>query len=156
MDVRIKTDNLKFKFRVSAVFIYEDKLLVDSYGEGRYCLPGGYVALGETSTEGMIREIKEETTLDFNIVKFMGVIENFFTNKNNDNTHEIDFYYQVELNDDINKFDLNYIEDDHGFIIHHDFKWIDLKELDNYDIVPNIIKKEIKENKEVFHYIIKE
>ena len=75
MDIKIKTDDLKFKFRVSAVFIHDCKLLVDKYRtEESYCLPGGYVNLGETSSEGMIREIKEETNLDFKVVKFMGII----------------------------------------------------------------------------------
>ena len=60
MDIKIKTDDLKFKFRVSAVFIHDGKLLVDKYRtEESYCLPGGYVNLCETSSEGMIREIKE-------------------------------------------------------------------------------------------------
>ena len=100
MDIKIKTDDLKFKFRVSAVFIHDGKLLVDKYRtEESYCLPGGYVNLGETSSEGMIREIKEETNLDFKVVKFMGIIENFFTNFDKDKTHEIDFYYKVELNE---------------------------------------------------------
>ena len=100
MDIKIKTDDLKFKFRVSAVFIHDGKLLVDKYRtEESYCLPGGYVNLGETSSEGMIREIKEETNLDFKIVKFMGIIENFFTNFDKDKTHEIDFYYKAELNE---------------------------------------------------------
>ena len=31
MDIKITTDDLKFKFRVSAVFIHEGKLLVDKY-----------------------------------------------------------------------------------------------------------------------------
>ena len=76
----------------------------------------------------MIREIKEETNLDFKIVKFMGIIENFFTNFDKDKTHEIDFYYKVELNEvaDLKNFDLNRIENDNGFIIHHHFKWIEL------------------------------
>ena len=30
MDIKIKTDDLKFKFRVSAVFIHDGKLLVDN------------------------------------------------------------------------------------------------------------------------------
>ena len=41
MDIKIKTDDLKFKFRVSAVFIHDGKLLVDKYRtEESYCLPG--------------------------------------------------------------------------------------------------------------------
>ena len=73
MDIKIKTDDLKFKFRVSAVFIHDCKLLVDKYRtEESYCLPGGYVNLGETSSEGMIREIKEELTIEINVESYLG------------------------------------------------------------------------------------
>ena len=148
MDIKIKTDDLKFKFRVSAVFIHDGKLLVDKYRtEESYCLPGGYVNLGETSSEGMIREIKEETNLDFKVVKFMGIIENFFTNFDKDKTHEIA---------DLQNFDLNKIENDNGFIIHHHFKWIELSKLNECNLLPNSIKEDILNDTGIFHYVIKE
>ena len=36
-------------------------------------LPGGFVDIGETVEEAVIREMKEETTLDVNIQKLLGV-----------------------------------------------------------------------------------
>ena len=106
----------------------------------------------------MIREIKEETNLDFKVVKFMGIIENFFTNFDKDKTHEIDFYYKVELNEveDLKKFDLNRIENDNGFIIHHHFKWIELSKLNECNLLPNSIKENILNDTGIFHYVIKE
>ena len=80
MDIKILGNDLKFKYRVSAIFIRDNKLLVNKYDENSYCLPGGYVEIGETSMEAMLRELKEELNLDFDIINFAGVMENFFTN----------------------------------------------------------------------------
>ena len=80
MDVKIRNNNYKFKFRVSAIFIYESKILVNKYVEDSYCLPGGYVEIGETSEKAILRELKEELDLDFVISSFDGVIEKFFFN----------------------------------------------------------------------------
>ncbi len=38
MDVKILNGELKFKFRVSAIFINNNQLLVNKYGEKSYCL----------------------------------------------------------------------------------------------------------------------
>ena len=77
MDIKILGNDLKFKYRVSAIFIRDNKLLVNKYDENSYCLPGGYVEIGETSMEAMLRELKEELNLDFDIINFAGVIKTF-------------------------------------------------------------------------------
>lgn len=76
MDIKILGNDLKFKYRVSAIFIRDNKLLVNKYDENSYCLPGGYVEIGETSMEAMLRELKEELNLDFDIINFAGVKKN--------------------------------------------------------------------------------
>lgn len=156
MDVKIIGEGYKFKFRVSGVFIYNNKILVDKYGEDSYCLPGGCVEIGETSEEAILRELKEEINLDFNISSFLGITENFFVNLRNQKTHGIEFYYRVNLNDknDYEKIDYNRIENDKGKIIQHHFKWIDLSELEKYNLLPSCIKNEIKESNKVFHIVV--
>lgn len=158
MDIRIKEDNLKFKYRVSGIIINNNKILLEKYSDKGWCLPGGYVAMGETSEEAMLRELKEEIDKEFVIDKFLGVVENFFTNFRNDKTHAIEFYYKVNFKDinDIDSIDYNRVEDDHGFIIHHHLEWFNIEELNNINLLPNIVKKDIIDNKESFHYIIRE
>lgn len=159
MDIKIKNNDIKFKVRVSGIIIINNKLLVDKYNATKYCLPGGYVELGETTEEGLIREIKEEVNIDINIDYFMGIMENFFYNRNNKYTQSMDFYYKVSPKDikDINLDDYEYVENDKGFIIKHEFKWIDINELENFNLVPNSLINIIKDKKnEIFHLIKKE
>ena len=122
---------------------------------GFFCLPGGHVELGETTEEAMIREMKEETTKDTYIKKYLGNIENFFVNKHNVSIHEIAFYYLMDFkDDDIN--DLSRVENDEGTLVKLKFKWFNLKELDSVNIKPIFLKEILtKDNLEFGHLIIK-
>ena len=158
MDVKIKTNDLKFKFRVCGIIINDGKILLEEYSKDSFCLPGGYVNLGESSEDAIQRELKEELEIDFNIDSFLGVIENFFTNLRLVKTHGIEFYYKVSFKnvDDIKKIDYNRIENDHGFMVQHHFRWIDLNGLDNTNLVPNVIINKILCNEKDFHLIFKD
>ena len=58
--IKIKNDNLNFKFRVSGIIIKNNKILfVDMDDSDFWCLPGGYVELGETTEQACLRELKE-------------------------------------------------------------------------------------------------
>ena len=158
MDIKIKEKDIKFKVRVSAVLTFNNKILVNKYSENSYCLPGGYIELGETSLDAIKREIKEELNLDIKVNRFMGIGENFFTNLKNEKTHGIDFYYKIGVKDisSINLNDYDYLENDHGCDILHHFRWLDIDKLENYNLLPNEIIKYIKEdNLDIFHIIIK-
>lgn len=158
MNIKFYDKDYKFKVRVSAAFIYNNKLFVDKYGKDKYCLPGGTVNLGESSIDAVKRELKEEIGYDFEIDKLMGVIENFYTNFKNVKTHCIEFYYKVNIKNqsDIDNIDLDRVENDHGFILNHHYKWIDIDKIGEYSIVPKKINEILKNNVENFHYIIDE
>ena len=156
MDIKILVDEFKFKVRVSAIFIRNKKVLVNKYGMDSYCLPGGYVEVGENSKDAMIRELKEELNLDFNIISFAGIVENFFENLKGEKTHGIDFYYYVELknDDDYHLIDYDFIELDKGKIVHHHFSWLELEKLNEFKLYPLKIRNVIQEKEKAFHFII--
>lgn len=155
--IKMKTDNLNFKFRVSGIVIKENKVLfVDMDNSGFLCLPGGYVELGETTEKACLRELNEEVGGKFKVEKYCGVIENFFKNKFNKYMHEISFYYMLTAIDDLDTKDFIIMENDKGNTVKLDFKWIEIDKIDDYDIRPSFLKTILKNNLSFNHIVINE
>ncbi len=62
---------------VDALIIFEGKLVLIKRKNPPYqnifALPGGFVEVGETVEEAVVREAKEETGLDIELIKLLGV-----------------------------------------------------------------------------------
>lgn len=62
---------------VDALIIYNEKLVLIKRGnppyKDQFALPGGLVEIGETVEAAAVREAKEETDLDIEIVRLLGV-----------------------------------------------------------------------------------
>lgn len=159
MDVKIDSENENFKFRVNTLILNDDKiLLVDINQNGFLCLPGGHVHIGEDTKEAAIRETMEEVGVCSKSQKLIAVIENFFNNKKGKRFHELSFYYLMEdatIPQD-RLTDHTFVENDEGKLVNHDFKWIPLDKVDDYDIRPVVLKSILKEKKFDFaHYFVK-
>ncbi|MCP4762694.1 MAG: NUDIX hydrolase [archaeon] len=62
--------------------------------KNRYALPGGFVDYGETVENALVREMKEETSLDVKITKLFGV----YSDPNRDpRGHTISIVYECEI-----------------------------------------------------------
>ncbi len=99
---------------------------------GYWVFPGGGVRWGETIKDAAIREIKEETNLDVEIVKFLGHKELMNLPEN---YHTVVFFHlakpknnEIRVNDDIS---------DAGFF--------SIEEIKNMDMVANSVKRILKE-----------
>lgn len=155
--VHMRTNEFDFKFRVSGFVIQDNKvLLVEMDNSGFLCLPGGYVELGETTEEACLREFREEINRSFKIDKYCGVVENYFRNKYGRNMHEVAFYYKLSPVDEFDGNDFNLVENDKGHIVHLSFKWVDIKDIDNYNIKPDILKNILKDNLEFGRLVVNE
>ena len=51
---------------------------------------------------------------------------------------------------------MNYVETEKSGKIEHHYSWIPLNDINNYNILPNIIKKSLSLENESFHYIVNE
>lgn len=152
MDLTIDIEKYKLNIRSGAVIIHNNKILTHkNINKDHYCLPGGRVEIGENSEETIKREIYEELGKNVEITRYIATIENFFEMENK-KYHEIMFVYNVEFrNEEDKKIDyiLKNIEGKKGL----QYEWIDLNEIDKYNILPKCIKEILKEEKFPIHKI---
>lgn len=142
MDIKINSDEGKFKFRVCGLLKHKNKYLVVKINNNSfYCLPGGHVELGEDTDTAVLREMREELDFEFKIKKLFAINQNFFKTADNKIFHELGFYYFVEAKNenDIVFEDYSRDELDKGEIQHLDYKWCTLEELKNIDLKPTFI-----------------
>ena len=143
MDLRFLVDGMKLNVRSGIIIIKDNKILLHKNdNKDNYCLPGGGVKFLESSEEAIIREIKEEINLDIKVEEFVTTIESIFE-KDGIKFHEIYFIYKGSF---INDIDTNkIIKNIEGKPIKYGF--VDLDKIDDYYILPVIIKDIIKNKK---------
>ena len=146
MDVRIDSNEGKFKFRVCGILNVDDRYLtVKIQGNDFYCLPGGHVELGEDTDSAVLREMKEELGYEVKIDRLVSIIQNFFKDKEGKMFHELGYYYVVEPKniEDVNLDDYVITENDKGKLVTLEFKWFTLEELQNAKFLPEVLKKQL-------------
>lgn len=100
-DITWKSPGSTFKYRVAALVIHDDQLLLCRVDGLDYTfLPGGKVTLGETTRDAMARELTEELGYDPPPVGDLSlVVENIYAEADGV-CHELGFYYHVPWLDD--------------------------------------------------------
>lgn len=150
MNIDFVKDSYRFNARSSAI-IYnkgKTKVLLFKVGDDRdfYMLPGGRIKHFESSKEAVIREIKEELgwLLEYD---FFCIQENFLEAKGMKIT-QYNFCYKAIYDGKISNEPIKCHDNEY-----QSFKWVSLKELDNYKILPKSNKDLILENTNPFHII---
>lgn len=144
MDMTIKIDDGYFNYRVAAVIINKNRLLVMYNTEcSSYYLPGGRVQLHESSETAIMREMKEELFIDINNFRPLWLNECFFIEESvNEKFHELCIYYLVDIKDtNFNHFEDKFILKENGR--NNYFEWISFDKLGKQLVYPLFIKDEI-------------
>ena len=149
-DIKYNKDNFFFIYRVSALIFNKDKTkILLFYGDDMdyYMLPGGKVHQLEKSKDAIKGEIFEELgfkDLEFNLV---GISEEIVKDEEND-IQQLTLTYKAIYKDEIYDETFKSIESD--WI---NFKWVDIKELNNYKIHPSNVKNMIKNSDTINHLV---
>ncbi|MCJ0930695.1 NUDIX domain-containing protein [Virgibacillus halodenitrificans] len=143
MDATFKLENAVFNYRVAAIMLEKNHLLLHKQVNDNYwALPGGRVKVLEDSQASIKREIKEELDFNIKVDNLVWITENFFEYDQR-NYHEIGLYYHVSLQE--GSFTLEkesfYGEEGDRLI----YKWIPLEDLHNIQLRPEFLKTALKE-----------
>lgn len=151
-NIVIKDEEYKFNFRVAAVFIDQDKVLLQSSERDSYLfLPGGRVQYNETTTEALQREILEEMGIRIkdSEMTLIHVAENFFTHDDK-KFHELLFIYRIHNKEISKKEEIRVL--DKTDVTN---KWYPITALKKMDVRPSMIVNSIQ-TKRIIHDIIKD
>lgn len=152
MDLTIDVEDYKLNVRAAGLIIHNGKILAHrNINSNHYALIGGRVEIGENSVDTVRREIKEELGKDVEMTGYVATIENFFDVEGS-KYHEILFVHKVEFIDENDK-KIEYTMKNIEGKDYLRYEWLDLEKIDEYPILPKIIKEVLKENKFPTHKI---
>lgn len=127
---------------IGAIIIQNGKILLakrgSEPGKGKWSVPGGVVELGEKLEKAVVREVKEETNLDVEVVHLIDAVNNIVQDSNG----KLRFHFVI----------LDYLSKPKGGTLQSssdilDTKWVDLEEAEDYDITETF-REFLKRNKD--------
>ena len=156
-DCGFEQDGFSFRYRAAAIII-EDGCVLMAYNnrDNYYYSIGGGVHLGETSEEAVIREVKEETGIAYEVDRLAFVNECLFHGDGilaGKECHGIELYYLMKSKNNkpvgsgtrtgMTTYDAEeYVQ------------WIPIKDLENYKIFPEFYKDKLSNvPREIEHFI---
>jgi 8-oxo-dGTP pyrophosphatase MutT (NUDIX family) len=151
-DLTFKTEKGKFNYRVGAIIIKDNKLLmIKNEGAPYYYSVGGRVKLNESSEEAVVRETFEETGIEFEIDRLAFIHENFFNEEiTREHYHELAFFYLMKVPSNINFVCKSFGEQGEK----EDLYWLPVDDLESYHLYPEFFKTKLSRIINGFEHII--
>ena len=152
MDLTLDVGEYKLNIRAAVIINHNGKRLTHkNINEGHYALIGGRVEIGESSEETVKREVMEELGKEIDVTGYVATIENFFEMKGS-KYHEILFIHSGEFVNDEDKkieYTLKNLEGKE----HLQYEWLELDKIEEYQLLPQIVKQVLKEKDLPVHRI---
>ncbi len=157
-DVCFQTnDNKRFRLRAAAIIIEENHVLfATNDSENYYYSIGGGIKIGESAEDAVLREVFEETGIDYEIDRLAFIQENFF--KRNDgmlsglDCHEITFFFLMKpkgKKEEITKESKTF----NGEITER-VEWLPIVSLSKYEAYPAFFTEKLNDLKPYPEHII--
>jgi ADP-ribose pyrophosphatase YjhB (NUDIX family) len=91
----VDVKKLSWRPSVYGIVIEDGKILLSPQFKGKFDLPGGGVDLGEGLEQAVVREVKEETGIDVEVIKLVGIKSSIFAASHSEGNvyHSILIYY---------------------------------------------------------------
>ena len=155
MDLTIDVEDYKLNVRAAGIIIHNGKFLAHrNVNSDHYALVGGRVEIGEDSATTVVREVQEEMNKKIELIGYVATIENFFEMKGR-KYHEIMFVHKAEFVDEDDKKIEETIKNAEGRD-ELQYEWIELDKIDEYNVVPGVIKDVLKEKEWPVHRVNRE
>ncbi len=149
MDITFTKDNMRFKYRASALIIENNHILLQKFND-YWTPPGGKVQMLEDSKIALKREILEELSTDIEIEQIAIFIEQTYHTQEK-SFHELGVYYFCHSKSLWNR-GISIIGNENGEDM--EYRWFPLNEIDKINIQPTILKEKLlSENKDFEHII---
>lgn len=133
-------ENLRFRYRVGAIIVENDCVLLASNELADYYYSiGGGVHLGETAQDAIVREVFEETGVHYEIDHLAVIHETFFYNKikqiEGTECHELSLYFKMK-----SRGSQELHSDSTVLGVKEYMNWLPIADLDQYKAFPAFLK----------------
>lgn len=126
---------------VGAIIVQEGKILLakrgSEPGKGKWSVPGGLIELAEKLEKAVVREVKEETSLDVEIVRLIDAVDNIIRDSNG----KLQFHFVIL--DYLTKLKGGTLQSSSDVL---DTRWVRIEEAEDYDLT-NTFREFLKKNK---------
>jgi ADP-ribose pyrophosphatase YjhB (NUDIX family) len=91
-------EGTRFNYRVAGIALRDNQVLLNRIeGQDYWILPGGRVELGESSVDGLRREMQEELQEEVHVGPLLWIVESLLSSVDEKARHELGLYYRMDF-----------------------------------------------------------